>query len=236
MAVWNPYVGSEALFLAVALFVIGFFLIFYATKLKRAIKIPRVGGPLGVLVMVCWVLCLVFLLATFFSIPTIFRLISRMTLQNVAQFGSIITGPVSPITVSSAIFTFVVISFLCRTRGLKAALASAFVGTAVAPMIFELPYLLMVMGTVKPTLLVIIHFYLPLLLATISTISLLLLSNATGLSNYALFSLGGMFIAFAVWALIGFPYPSDPLSLSLNGISKLLSFATAIMLFLKPTT
>ena len=72
-----------------------------------------------------------------------------------------------------------------------------------------------------------------LFLVTVSTISLLL-SPVASLSNYALFSLGGMFIVFVVWAFFGFSYPSDPLSFSLNGVSKVLSFTTAIMLFLKP--
>ena len=37
---------------------------------------------------------------------------------------------------------------------------------------------------------------------------------------------------FAVWALAGFGYPSAPLSLTLNIVSKLLAFATVLTLFL----
>ena len=60
--VWNPYVGSDALLLAVALLAIGVFLIYFGTRLKRAIKIPRAGGALSVLIVVVWVVCLVILL------------------------------------------------------------------------------------------------------------------------------------------------------------------------------
>ena len=111
---------------------------------------------------------------------------------------------------------------------------SAFVGTAAAPMIFEIPFLLIVMNTVNATVFVTLLFFMPLFLVTASTISLLLLSSETRLSNYVLFSLAGMFIVFAGWAFFGFSYPSDPVSFSLNGISKVLSFTTATMLFLKP--
>jgi hypothetical protein len=36
---------------------------------------------------------------------------------------------------------------------------------------------------------------------------------------------------FAVWALAGFGYPSAPLPLTLNIVSKLLAFATVLTLF-----
>jgi hypothetical protein len=235
--VWNPYVGSDALFLSVALFAIGFLLIFYGTRLKRAIKIPKAGGTLSVLIVACWILCLALLLVS--RVPALLQIISRviMTPQYATQFASILWGPVFPITLLSAIFTFIGIGYLCRACGLKVALVSAFVGTAAAPMIFELPFLLIMMIHVKGLAVsVMLSFYLPLFLAAISTISLLLLSSVTNLSNYAIFSLGGMFIVFAVWAFFGFSYPSDLLPFSLNEISKVLSFTTAIMLFLKPNT
>ena len=101
-------------------------------------------------------------------------------------------------------------------------------------MIFELPFVLIVMGTVKLTVFVALLFFLPLLLVTISTMSLLFLSRVTSLSNYTLLSLGGMFIIFSIWAFFGFAYPSDTLSFAMNGISKVFSFTTAITLFLKP--
>ena len=57
-------------------------------------------------------------------------------------------------------------------------------------------------------------------------------STATKLSRYTLFSLAGMFFVFAIWALVGFGYPSTPILIALNGISKVLAFATSVTLFL----
>jgi len=147
-------------------------------------------------------------------------------------------NPISPITILSGLGTFVIIAFATRSHGLKVALGSAFVGTAAAPMIFELPFDLIVMSRTYPPIppyptLFRLLFFLPLFLVEISTFSLLTLSPLTKLSKYTLFSLAGMFFVFAVWAFFGFSYPSDPISVTLNGISKILSFIAAITLFLK---
>jgi hypothetical protein len=40
-----------------------------------------------------------------------------------------------------------------------------------------------------------------------------------------------MFIVFAGWASVGFPYPSSLIPLLLNAISKVLSFVTVAALF-----
>jgi hypothetical protein len=40
-----------------------------------------------------------------------------------------------------------------------------------------------------------------------------------------------MFFFFSFWAFLGFGYPSDPLSIALNGISKVLAFVTAAAMF-----
>ena len=41
-----------------------------------------------------------------------------------------------------------------------------------------------------------------------------------------------MFAVFAVWALFGMAYPSAPIPIALNIVSKLLAFAAALCLFL----
>jgi hypothetical protein len=45
-----------------------------------------------------------------------------------------------------------------------------------------------------------------------------------------------MFMVFGVWAMFGFGFPANPVSYGLNVISKLLCFATAILLFVDPNT
>jgi hypothetical protein len=77
-------------------------------------------------------------------------------------------------------------------------------------------------------------FFLPLFLVEVSTFALVTLSPLAKLSRYTLFPLGAMFLVFGVWALFGFSYPSHPLPLAFNVISKILSFVAAITLFLAP--
>ncbi|MGC1352688.1 MAG: hypothetical protein WA858_23380 [Xanthobacteraceae bacterium] len=48
---------------------------------------------------------------------------------------------------------------------------------------------------------------------------------------YACYAVAGMFAVFAIWAAFGFAFPSQPLPLALNIISKILCFVAAIMLF-----
>jgi len=73
---------------------------------------------------------------------------------------------------------------------------------------------------------------LPLFLVEIATFSLLTLSPEMRISKYSLYFLSAMFLVWTVWAWFGFSYPSDPFPTALNAISKVLSFGTAITLFL----
>jgi hypothetical protein len=223
-------VGTDAVFLAVTLLAVGVLLTYLGTKLIGAVGIKRPGKAVSVFMITIWSLSL----ATF--------LIAYVTygvqLYQQHLLGVSPTNPISPITEVCGLVTFIIITYVTRKHGLKIALGSAFVGTAAAPMIFELPFDLIVMGRTYPPLppapnLFRLLFFLPLFLVEISTFSLLTLSPLTKLSKYTLFSLAGMFFVFAVWAFFGFSYPSNPVSVTLNGISKILSFVTAIMLFLE---
>jgi hypothetical protein len=132
--------------------------------------------------------------------------------------------------------TFFIVLYLTRRWGWKTALASAVVGTAAAPMIFELPFDLIVMTRTNPELpthpmLYRQLFFLPLFLAELSTLSLLTLLPSMRVTAYAAYAVAGMFAVFAVWAAFGFSFPAEPLPLALNVISKILCFVAAIMLF-----
>jgi hypothetical protein len=113
-------------------------------------------------------------------------------------------------------------------------LVSAIVGAVAAPMIFELPFDLIVMCRLYPpvTARLILLFFLPLFLVGVSSISLLTLSPLVKVSKPTLFSLAAMFFVFAAWALFGFSYPSYPIPIVLNAVSKILCFAASITLFL----
>jgi len=227
---WSPYVGTGAVVLAVTLLAIGVLLTYLGTRLIGAVGIKRPGKTVSAFMITIWSLSL----ATF--------LIAYVTygiqLYEQHMLAAPPTNPISPITDLCALGTFIIIVYLARNHGLKVALGSAFVGTAAAPMIFELPFDLIVMGRTYPPIppaptLYRLLFFLPLFLVEISTFSLLTLSPLTKLSKYTLFSLAGMFFVFSVWAFFGFSYPFSPISVTLNGISKILSFVTAITLFLK---
>jgi hypothetical protein len=52
------------------------------------------------------------------------------------------------------------------------------------------------------------------------------------LSRATFLSFAAMLAVFAVWALSGFGYPSAPLPIALNVVSKILAFVTLLTLFL----
>ena len=115
------------------------------------------------------------------------------------------------------------------------AVGSAIVGTIAAPLIFELPFDLIVMGRVyspTPHILFILLSFLPLMLVEISSFAMLTFSPFMSVSRLTLFLLAGMFFLFAVWAVFGFTYASTPLPYACNAISKILAFAVAVSLFL----
>jgi hypothetical protein len=129
-----------------------------------------------------------------------------------------------------------VIIYLTRRWGWKVALASALIGTAAAPMIFEFPFDLIVMTRTNPPIpthpmLYRQLFFLPLFLVQLSTISLLTLLPSMRVTANACYAVAGMFVVFAVWAVFGFAFAAGPLPLALNVISKILCFVAAIMLF-----
>lgn len=224
---WSPYVGSDALLLAVALLIIAGVLAYLGTRLHCSVGVQRPGKTVSILLIVIWVL-------SFLTLGNAVGIYYRAETQ---QYGAITlpTNPISPITALSGIAVFIVIVYLARHHGLKIALGSAIVGTIAAPMIFELPFDLIVMWRTYPpapatqfTLL----YFLPLFLWEISSFALLTLSPLMNLSKYTLFALAAMFLVFAVWACFGFSYPSDPIPIALNAVSKILSFVAAVTLFL----
>jgi hypothetical protein len=228
---WVPYSGIDAVLLAVGLLAVGLLLIFLGTRLRCAVRVKRPGRAVGVFLILIWSLSL----ATFLVAVVTYGL----QLYQLQMVRALPRNPISPITAVSGIATFIIIAYLTRGHGMKLALGSAFLGTAAAPMFFELPFDLIVMGRTYPAVppaptLYRLLFFLPLFLLEISTFSLLTLSSLTKLSKYTTFSLAVMFLVFAIWSFFGFSYPSNPISVALNGLSKILSFVTAITLFLQP--
>jgi hypothetical protein len=145
---------------------------------------------------------------------------------------------VAPVTFVSAVAVFVIVLIVTR-RSLSVGprLASAAIAAIAAPMIFELPFDLIVMARTYPAIPP--HpaayralFFVPLFLIEITTLLLLRLAPTVRLTRATFFALALMLGVFAVWAGFGFGYPSDPASTALNIVSKILAFVTVLTLFL----
>jgi hypothetical protein len=226
---WSPYQGSGALLLALVLFIIGCALAYLGLRQHSPFEVEQSGKIVSVLLVTIWCLSIVtFLNSIITYMQSLFQQVGSFTPP---------ASPISPITYLSGLITFIVIAYLSRHHGLKIALGSAIAGTIAAPMIFELPYDLIVMWRLYPpvsTQLTLL-FFLPLFLVEISSFSLLTLSPLTKISKYTLFALAGVFFVFSIWAWFGFSYPSSPIPFALNAVSKVLCFITAITLFLPGT-
>ncbi len=223
---WLSYQGGGAALLAVILSTVALVFAYAGTRLRTPICIRRPEPTVSGFMIAIWGLAIV----TFWVAVRAYGMQLRQThLLFVApkvQVGTFVYAAV----------TFVVIFLLTRRYGWKVALGSAFVGTAAAPMFFELPFDLIVMPMTNPPIppnpwLYRALFFLPLFIIELSTISLLSLSPSMRITRYACFALAAMFAVFAVWAAYGFAFPGQPLPLALNIVSKILCFVTAVMLF-----
>ena len=227
---WSLYTGGSSILLAVALLIVTGILISFATRLPHPITVKRPGKVLSVSIVVFWIVCVMaVLVASYIYIVAEYR-----------QAGGHLTvaaDPISPVTYTSAVVAFLVIAYLARRSGFWGAFGSAIVGTIAAPMIFELPFDLIILGRISPpppgTLLLLI-FFTPFILVEILSFVMLTFSPVLTLSRATLFLLAGMFLIFAVWAMFGFAYPASLLPIALNMISKVLAFAAAVSLFLPP--
>jgi hypothetical protein len=143
--------------------------------------------------------------------------------------------PIAPVTLVAAVVLFLII--FISARGSRAGLASAVIAAMAAPMLFEFPFDLIIMARIYPPVppdpaLYRILFFAPLFLIEVTTLSFLTLSPMVRLSRATFFSFAMMLATFAVWALFGFAYPSAPVPIALNMVSKILAFVAALTLFL----
>jgi hypothetical protein len=233
---WRPYTGLDALLLALALLIIGSVLAYLGTRLHQPVGISRPGRPVGVLLVLIWVLAF----ATF-AIAVVTYGLALVQQVGAAELEAHppASSPISPITVLAGLATFVLIGIRSRPHGLKLAFGAAVVGTIAAPMIFELPFDLIVMWRTyspSPTTQFTLLFFLPLFTWELASYALITTSPLARVSKDTLFALSAMFLVFAVWAMFGFAYPSDPIPFTLNAISKILCFVVALTLFLPQLT
>jgi hypothetical protein len=226
---WSPYAGSGSILLAIGLFIITGVLLYLAMRLHRPILFKKPGKVLGISLVVMWFLSVIaFLVAVTIYVTVLSQQVGHITAA---------ANPITPVTMTSAVLTFFIIVFLAQKSGPWVAIGSAIVGTIAAPMIFELPFDLIVMWRTYPPAPAIpftLLFFVPLFLVELLSFAMLTLSPLAKLSRSTLFLLAGMFLIFAVWALFGFAYPSAPIPIAFNMIAKVIAFAAVVSLFLTP--
>ncbi len=222
---WVSYGGSEAIRLAVVLLVVASGFVYAGKRMHLPLRVTSPGGTAAGFMIAIWLLAIYTLLVATYVYG----------LQVREAYPRFVAARVRVGTFVDALTTFFVILYITRRWGWKVALASALIGTAAAPMIFEFPFDLIVMARTNPPIpnhptLYRQLFFLPLFLVEFSTISLLTLLPSVRLTGYSSYAVAGMFMVFAVWAAFGFPFPAEPLTLALNVVSKILCFVAAIML------
>jgi hypothetical protein len=203
---WSPYSFPTSLLLSLVLLIVGIGLVLLGKRLKNKVNVPHPGGVLKVAIIVIWVLSL-------FIFLQIYR--TRVELFH----GAVQTGPIFPITMASAVCTFVYLAYVSRPDGLMAALGNGLAGAAAGPMVFEFPFDCIVIPQAQVPTTYIIVFFAPLLFAVLTTFSLLLLCKRVSITRYSVYSLAAMLIVFAAWASAGFSYPSTRVPFTLNAIS-----------------
>jgi hypothetical protein len=202
---WSPYAGSSSIILAVVLLIITGVLLYFAFRFHHPKQVKRPGLFLGIALVLMWLL----------SVTTLLIAVAAYGLAIYQQNGPSTTPPnyTAPVTLTLLVVAFIVIAILARRSAFWGAFVSAVVGTIAAPLIFELPFDLIVMGHTYPPApppapgaLFTLLFFLPLFLVEISSFALLTFSSVMKLSRYTLFALAGMFLIFAIWAVFGFAY------------------------------
>ena len=227
---WVSYGGDARIWLAIGLLAVAGGVTLAGIRLPLPIRATR-PGPVGRIAMI---------LAWVASIVAFLVCVIIYARQYVHMYGPSATAAptdhIAPVTLVAVAVVFVII--ISRSSpGFGTRLASGFIGAIAAPMIFELPFDLIVMARTYPPIppdpaLYRALFFVPLFLIEITTLLLLRLSPMVRLTRATFFSFALMLGVFAVWALSGFGYPSAPLPTTLNIVSKILAFVTVLTLFL----
>lgn len=188
--------------------------------MKKEIPLPKTGKVTGGIVLVIWAFCILFFLK-----------INQIFAKYVGAAPNL--GPIFPITILSAIATFAFAAYMSRRGGMISSFGNGFLAFIAGPMVFELPYVLIVMPLVKAPLFATILFVSPLFGIIFTTFGLLLLSRKIALTKNSVYSFAAMIFVFALWALDGYAYPTNALTITLNSISKVLGFVCIAALYLR---
>ena len=226
---WSPYGGGGAIILTVVLLIVTGALVFFALRLRHPIAFKRPGKYLIFAIVMGWLIGVVAVLVTSGNyVLALYR----------HEGGHLISPPdyITPVTYTLLVLSFFGIAYLARRIGFWGTVGSAIVGTIAAPIIFEIPFDLIILWRVSPPpppgVQLIVFFFTSFILFQILSLLMLTFTPVVRVSRLTLFLLAGMFLIFAVWAVFGYAPPETPLPVALNIVSKMLAFATAVSLFL----
>ena len=226
---WVGYSGDARIELAVGLLAVAGCSAYAGIRLRRPIQAVRPPTSVVVLMFSLWVIALFAFLAG----------LAVYLKQFVHDYPNITSGvhnPITPVTLLAAAAIFGIVMTRTGWR-YQTRLGSAVVAAMAAPMIFELPFDLIVMARTYPALppdpaLYRAVFFTPLILVELTTLWLLTLSPMVRVRKSTFFCFALMTGVFGIWALFGFGYPQAPLPITMNVVSKILAFITALTLFL----
>ena len=223
---WFSYSGSAKLTLAIVLLAAAAALAYAGMRLPLPTGVPRPGRNTTTLMVVAWALSIIAFLACvgIYGKQAHHEHLAGRPADNIF-----------PITLLAAGVTFFLITVTGKPGG-RTAVISAAIAAMAAPMVFELPFDLIVMARTYPPIppnpaLYRVLFFAPLFAIEITTLALLTWSPMVRLTRATFYAFALMLAVFAVWALAGFEYPSAPLPYALNVVAKLLAFATILTLF-----
>ena len=226
---WVSYGGDARIELAVGLVAVAGCAAYAGIRLRRPVRAVRPPTSVAVLMFSLWVIALI-------AFATGLAIYVHQFLHDYPRITSGVSDPIAPVTLLAAAAIFGIIMTRTGWR-FQTRLGSAVVGAMAAPMIFELPFDFIVMARTYPALppdpaLYRAVFFTPLFLVELTTLWLLTLSPMVRVRKSTLFCFALMIGVFGIWALSGFGYPQSALPITMNVVSKILAFATALTLFL----
>jgi ABC-2 type transport system ATP-binding protein len=226
---WVSFSGDARIELAAGLLATAGGAAFVGFRLRRTIQATRPAASVVVLMFSLWVISLV-------AFVVGLAIYIKQFLHDYPHIHSGVTDPITPVTFLAAVVLFGIIMTRSGYR-YQTRLGGAVVGAMAAPMIFELPFDLIVLARTYPPLFPDPTFYraiffTPLFLVEITTMWLLTLSPMVRVRRSTFFCFALMLAVFGIWALSGFGYPNAALPITMNVISKILAFITALTLFM----
>ena len=225
---WVSYGGSARIALAIILLAAAGGVAYGGTRVRRPVRLRRPGAGGTIFLLVAWGLALI-------AFPACLSAYVQQVRHDHLIHAAVAANPIQPVTLTAAVVLFLIV-FLATPHGWWVRLTSGAIAAMAAPMIFELPFDLVIMARIYPAVppdpaLYRALFFVPLILVELTTLSLLTMTPMVRLARPACCWLALMLLVFAVWALAGFGYPSAPAPIALNVASKILAFVTALSLF-----